>query len=80
MSDSDLQLFCIVHFVNSGAYSCIWKVREAIDELGFDFQSLGVERTSLLSEYNPEVQVIAPQGVTSLLSLALLGEGKTPGY
>ena len=40
------------------------KVREAIDRLGFDFESLGVEGTSLLSMCNPEVQVSVPQGAT----------------
>ena len=38
--------------------------REAIDRLGFDFESLGVEGTSLLSMCNPEVQVSVPQGAT----------------
>ena len=40
------------------------KVREAIDRLGFDFESLGVEGYSLLSMCNPEVQVSVPQGAT----------------
>ena len=38
------------------------KVRKAINGIRFDFRSLSVEGTSLLSECNPEVQVIAPQG------------------
>ena len=40
------------------------KISEAIDRLGFDFESLGVEGTSLLSMCNPEVQVSVPQGAT----------------
>ena len=38
------------------------KVREAIDRLGFDFESLGVEGISLLSMC--KVQVSVPQGAT----------------
>lgn len=38
------------------------QVREAIDRLGFDFDLLGMEGTSFVSECNLEVHVTAPQG------------------
>ena len=57
------------------------QVREVIDGLGFDYESLGlVEGLPLLSECNTEVQVIAPQGYTTLCSISASSQGKQKSW
>ena len=42
----------------------ITEVRETIDTLGFKFESLGIEASSLVSGCTPELQVVSPEGST----------------
>jgi hypothetical protein len=56
---------CILSAPLLSDLSCAFaEVREAIDTLRFDFESLGIERISLLSECNTKVQVFAAEGAT----------------